>query len=526
MFEQSARFSLLLLITWIISCSSVTKAQTAPAVGTRLTQPRQFGDQLRGEEALMVVPENRTVAGSRNITLHYFRFPARKPSGKPPVFFLPGGPGEAITVAQISQGLQQKRYTKYAEMRAFNENRDIVIVNQRGNSQVPGIQNLPEMWFVQPGKRLEPMSFDQTGQRMSEGFQEAIRICENLQFDLKGYDILHLVDDIEAIRQTHGYDKIAFRGGSFGSQWALAYLQQYPQHVERMLLTGVEPLDYTYDSADGIWKVFQRVEAQVRAAGNIQLPEAGLLGAAKAVITRLEKQPVRVRGQHPRTRKTTEIVIGADDVRFYLRQPILKTAYHSRRMLELWPNLVLELYQEDYQYLAAKIIDDRPEVEDHNLLLTLIDNSLGISDKRLNQLQNEEARRWLGDVNLLYTATKAISPAPTVSDAFRQFKTFETPVLLIHGTLDLATPIENAQELLTFFPHGHLITVEGGTHVANLHAAGADPRLLEYLTDFFNEADPTDAFPRIPAKITLPPLQFQATGEASLFSQLIDRVPE
>ncbi|MCA9021265.1 MAG: alpha/beta fold hydrolase [Planctomycetaceae bacterium] len=522
MLEQSARFTFILLIAWIFSNNSVTLAQTASAVGTLLTQPRQFGDQLRGEEALIVVPENRTVAGSRNITVHYFRFPARKPSGKPPVFFLPGGPGEAITAAQISEGLQQKRYTKYAEMRAFNANRDIVIVNQRGNSHVPGIQNLPRMWFVQPGKRLEPLSFDQRGQRMSEGFQESLRICQNLQFDLKGYDILHLVDDIEAIRQTHGYEQIAFRGSSFGSQWALAYLQQYPQHVDRLLLSGVEPLDFTYDSADGIWHVFQRVEAQVRASGNIPLPEAGLLGAVKAVITRLEKQPIRVRGQHPRSRKTTEIAIGADDVRYYLRQPVLNSRAHSRRMLELWPKLVLELYREDYQYLAAKIIDDRPELEDYNLLLTLIDNSLGISDKRLKKLENEEARRWLGNINLLYTATQAVTPTPTVSDAFRQFKTFETPVLFIHGTLDLATPIENAQEILTWFPNGHLITVEGGTHAANQHAASVDPRFLNYLTDFFNEANPKDAFPRIPARITLPPLQFQATGEPSLFSQLID----
>ncbi|HAH45982.1 alpha/beta fold hydrolase [Gimesia sp.] len=524
MFELRARFSLLLLIAWIGFHSPVTNvhAQSAPAVGSILTQPCQIGAQLRGEVALIVVPENRTAASSRHITVHYIRFPAREPSGQPPVFFLPGGPGEAVTVEQITEGLKQKRYNKYAEMRAYNQFRDVVIVNQRGNSHVPGVQQLPEMWFAQPGKRLEPMSFDKTAQRMSKGFQKTIRICQDLQFDLKGYDIQHLVDDVEAIRLAHGYEQIAFRGGSFGSQWALAYLNQYPQHVERMLLSGVEPLNHTYDSPNGIWNVFEKVEAQARDSTSIKLPEVGLLGALKAVITKLEKEPVRVRGRHPRRGGAAEIVIGADDVRYYLRRPILNSSVHSRRLLELWPKMVLELYQEDYQYLAAKIIDDRPDLTQHPLLLTLVDNSLGITDQRLKLLEKEEAHRWLGDVNLLYTATQAVTPTPTVSDAFRQFKEYETPVLLIHGTLDRSTPIENAQELLIYFPRGHLITVQGGTHAALHHAASFDPRFLEYLTDFFKTTNPTDAFQRIPEKITLPPLQFEANGSPSLFTQLTE----
>jgi len=115
MLVQFARFFLLLIVVGILPSSASTVAQTAPAVGTILTQPCQIGAQLRGEEALMVVPENRTAARSRNITVHYIRFPARDPSGQPPVFFLPGGPGEAVTVAQITEGLQQKRYNKFAE---------------------------------------------------------------------------------------------------------------------------------------------------------------------------------------------------------------------------------------------------------------------------------------------------------------------------------------------------------------------------------------------------------------------------
>ena len=80
--------------------------------------------------------------------------------------------------------------------------------------------------------------------------------------DLAGYDIINMVEDIDDIRKAFGHDKIALRGTSFGSQWSLAYMKQHPEHVERALLAGVEPLDHGY------------------------LPSVGLLGAVKETVER------------------------------------------------------------------------------------------------------------------------------------------------------------------------------------------------------------------------------------------------
>ncbi|KAA0141544.1 alpha/beta hydrolase [Gimesia chilikensis] len=522
--RQVHSYFLQVILTFSL-CSSLPAQRTnhentSPAVGTRLTQTCEFDNQLAGEESLLVVPENRNQSDSRKITIHYFRFPARQPSGKAPVFYLPGGPGDAINSSDIRNGLRRKNYSKYRELLAFNAQHDVIIVNQRGNRKAPGIQGLPRAWVVQPGARLKPMVYQDEGKRVAEGLQLAIQECARLQFDLKGYDILHLIDDVEQIRRVHGYSTICLRGSSFGSQWALGYLQRYPERVDRMVLSGVEPLSHTYDNPTEIWKVFERIEAEVKESGTIELPPEGLLGALKAVLTRMEKQPVRVTGQHPRRGGSTEIVIGADDVRFYLTRPILDAPLYSRRMRELWPHLVLELYREDYQYLAAKIIDDRPEVNRPDLLLALIDHSLGISDQRLRELEQGPARRWLGDVNWLYTATRKSTPTPEVSDAFRELKTSQTPVLMIHGTLDLMTPYENATQLLPAFPRGKLITVQGGTHIACQHAVGVDPQFLGYLTDFMSAAKPADTLKEMPETITLPPLKIQPLQSGSLFQEL------
>lgn len=523
MFLNFSNFKTLIIAVYCLSGVVIAFGQTTlvePAIDTTLVQSRNFQDQLQGSEGVIIVPENREDPSSRMISVHYFRFPARETVGLLPVFFLPGGPGQCITATDIQRGLQQKRYNKIAEIVAFNQNHDVIIVNQRGNNRVPGIHGLPSTWSAKPGKSSEPMSLVKSSQRLEEGLRASLTKCKSLNIDTRGYDILHLVDDVDAIRRVYGYEKIALRGSSFGSQWALAYLKQNPKHVDRMILSGIEPLNHGYDSANGIWNVFKRIEDEARKSKDIKLPDMGLLGAVQTIIARLEEQPVRIRGRHPRKNHAAEIVIGADDFRYYLTRPILDSQMHSRKMLELWPKFVLEVYREDYQYLAAKIIDDRPEYDHRSLLLTLVDNSLGITENRERKLQSESAYRWLGDLNWFYKATRHITPTPVVSDEFRQPIVNQTPVLMIHGTLDLATPIENAEELLPYFPKGHLITVKGGTHAATHHAASIDSNFLKYLSVFMNINDPASAFKQFPNTISLPALQLKNSNDRSLFSEL------
>jgi fermentation-respiration switch protein FrsA (DUF1100 family) len=117
-------------------------------------------------------------------------------------------------------------------------------------------------------------------------------------------------------------------------------------------------------------------------------------------------------------------------------------------------------------------------------------------------------------------AIRGVAPTPEVSDEFRRMAVNQTPVLMIHGTLDLATPIENAEELLKYFPNGRLITVKGGTHAAAHHAASVDAEFLGRLTGFMNADDPTAALEKMPAVISLPPLQAKGATGRSLFEEL------
>ena len=63
------------------------------------------------------------------------------------------------------------------------------------------------------------------------------------------YTTADTVADIEAIRQAGGYEKLVLYGTSYGTKVAEQYAQDYPSHVEALVLdsvvppSGPEPLD-------------------------------------------------------------------------------------------------------------------------------------------------------------------------------------------------------------------------------------------------------------------------------------------
>ncbi len=51
------------------------------------------------------------------------------------------------------------------------------------------------------------------------------------------------VEDIEAIRQAMGYEKLVLYGVSYGTKVALEYAERYPQNVSELVLDSVEPVE-------------------------------------------------------------------------------------------------------------------------------------------------------------------------------------------------------------------------------------------------------------------------------------------
>jgi len=57
------------------------------------------------------------------------------------------------------------------------------------------------------------------------------------------YTTQESVQDIEALRQAGGYEKLVLYGTSYGTKVALEYAERYPQNVEAMVLDSVVPVE-------------------------------------------------------------------------------------------------------------------------------------------------------------------------------------------------------------------------------------------------------------------------------------------
>jgi pimeloyl-ACP methyl ester carboxylesterase len=479
---------------------------------------------LEAERGLLFVPENRADPKSRKIAVHFLRFKAlaAPAAGRAPVFLMAGGPGSDFTFGN--------RWER-EQLRHLRATRDVIYVSQRGNPRAPGLvpaMTLPAM----PLPLDQPGSPEQTRQAQRTAVESALKDWTGKGVDLRGYDILNIVDDLHDLRAALGYDKIVLRGCSFGSQWSLSYLKRWPKTVDRALLSGVEPLDHAYDDPRGLWASMVRLAqlAEADASFSKHVPSGGLIKALQDVLQRLEAKPVTVEIQEPKKKQRVQVTVGADDLREIVRNPNAFARGTRLQSLEHWPRFLAELYAGDYRYLAAKVWEYRTNGEREELILALIDNSLGITAARDAYLRAAPEARWLGDINDFYHNTRDLTPTRKVADDFRADWPIDVPVLLVNGNLDWSTPIENARHLRGFLKQGHLIEVAGGTHCTEMNEVMAQqPALMKKIYSFidadFAAAPASRFFASLPKDAALAPLKFQAPTGPSLYEQWVSATP-
>ncbi|MEO1449724.1 MAG: alpha/beta fold hydrolase [Bacteroidota bacterium] len=514
------KYTILLCLMWGWICHASDHPK--PICLSQPVHINEEGHDFRGTENLLMVPENRNDPNSRLIALHFFHFPAKEKSTLAPVAFLGAGPGEPYAVKHFYESYQGPRAKAWTwELNFVNQKRDLLLINQRGNPESPGLP-IPEFAYRwQNGSLDEPLSIEGRNERRKEAFAKQLAAFAEQGVDARGYDILHFVDDIDAIRTYFGYEKMAFFGNSFGSQWGLAYIRRYPEHVDRAVFSGVEPLDHGYDDPQGVWQVLEQIDAYARKDSTLaaDLPEVSLTEAYKTIIQRLEAEPVKVHIVVEDEACDHILPLGPDDLRKAYMNPF---AWGRVEAIESWPKYITELYDGDYRTLALRS-RGRDSRSGGLIMASLVDNSLGISAKREAKLNQREAQKWLGDINLRFKATRSVSPAAEVSDDFRRMPELDIPILLIHGDMDRSTPYTNALELMESFPNGHLITVERGTHTAKRALILGDSTLAAQVYEFMNvdfeQSTMEDFRTQLPDRFALPTFNFWPIKGETLFDK-------
>lgn len=473
-------FSLFVLL--LIGCGEAAEETAVSSL------PLSECSLVTGRAALcgtLTVPENYDVENGRSIDLNIAVIPARdRPVAADPVFMLAGGPGQAAVEAFPFI------LPLFGDL---NNNRDIVLVDQRGTGQsnpldCPNLRDLP---------------FD-TPEEEAFALLEACRETLAEEHDLTQYITDIAMRDLDNVRDALGYEQINLFGTSYGSRAAMRYMQLYPDRVKTAVLNAItspELVIYLQSPADG-----QR-------ALDLLFARCATDAACQEAFPNFETDFYRILDEldegrdvavaHPQTGEIEQILLTPDG----LMQGIFGLLY-SPDLVSLMPLLISNIAETgDYEPLVAQMIALSGS---SNLYQGMFYAVACSEDTPLIALEEAEAVRGNTQFPLLADDMLTICETWPTSDAglaFREPLNSDIPTLLLSGDADPITPPNYADQVAAGLTNKVEILLPGYGH--DISAIGCVPDLI---TEFIESETPTQLDTSCTTNIVPPPFFITAAG--------------
>jgi pimeloyl-ACP methyl ester carboxylesterase len=325
-------------------CSSAAGAQGASAISPlphfeKTTCSGPLAQDDKAECGILSVPENRSGENSRAIHLPVVILHSRA-SGAPrdAVLFMTGGPGlSSISGAPTSRDV------------IFTEDRDYVVLEQRGAPNAAPALTCPEM----AAPKSEIAAGRLKGALADKALAAAAGSCRNRLVsegaDLAGYTSAETAADIEDLRKALGYDQWDLYGISYSTRLMLTVVRDYPNSVRSMVLDSVLPLEVNFEEASAanmiraLNVVFDQCAVSPGCAhsyGDVRKKFFDLIRRADDTPLTLSIGAQDAGGKPPR-------IGGAEVAR------AVYSALHDLSAIPDLPRIITESYRGDYQLLFA-----------------------------------------------------------------------------------------------------------------------------------------------------------------------------
>jgi pimeloyl-ACP methyl ester carboxylesterase len=429
------------------------------------------------------------------------------------VFLIAGGPGQASAIAfnlaRDGKVLQQ-----------FFPGYDLVAFDDRGTGN-SGPLSCPELAGLatanaQQSAQIVGACGDQLG---------AMRLF---------YGTHDHAEDIEAVRQALGVDKIAVLGVSYGTKLAVAYALAHPDHVERLLLDSVVVPEGPDVFATDTLRAIPNGLASICFGGACRTITRDPGGEVAKLANRLEAHPIAGRVIEPGGRTVRvqldgilllELVVDAD-----LNPGVtaeLPAAVHAA--LAGRPLALLRLFWLDAGSSVVGGSDFDPAIF---AATTCDDGNFPWSpstpvDQRQGPLDAARAALPPGATGLFgLWATQfgtadmcKLWPSPSGGEALAPGPLPNVPVLILSGDRDMRTPTPGALQVAARFPQAHVLVVPGVGH--SVLTADLSQCSSQAVLKWLDGAEPPATCARSP--LLVPPIPPFAASVSS-FSP-IGRVP-
>lgn len=402
--------------------------------------------------------------------LHYVVVPALARRKLPdPVFLLAGGPGQSAI------SLAAQLMPVFARL---NNRRDIVFVDQRGTGRSAPLdcdepREAALADAADPAKQL---------QRLAQCRERLMRLpYVKREADLGFFTTTLAMQDLDAVRQALGAERINLVGASYGTRAALEYQRQFPQAVRRSVLDGVAPPDMVLPvsagadaqaALDALFSACSTESACTRQWPTLRTQWDALLASLPRVVTVADP----LSGRPESFTLSRDLLLGA--VRAPLYVPTLAAGL---------PAAIVAAAEGRFEPLAALagVLSRRGGPQ----LYTGMHFSVICAEDapRIAGAASTPARDFGNGLAPLYEQACANWPRAAVPEAFYKVGAAATPVLLLAGGLDPATPPRHAKRVADALgAQARLVLVPHAGH--GLLGSGCVPDLLYRFVDARDEA--------------------------------------
>ena len=405
------------------------------------------GKPVAAEWGRLIVPENRSQSGGNLIELPFVRFKTTAIEKGTPTFSLAGGPGDEPL------GYLTDMLPFVSALQAVG---DLIIPEPRGVGHARPCLTCPGSYHLPLDK---PLDYDTLVKTEREYMINCANFWREQGIDFSGYNVREMAADIDAIRQALGYDKINLFGGSFGSHHGLAVLRYHEEHIERAVLSSIEGPDHTIKLPSNIQRDLEQLAAMVKADPQLNRAIPDFLKLIETVLGRLEREPVTVEVEDPETGGTVSVTVGALDLR-----AATAGGLRSVPFFEALPARYHAMDQGDFSWLAELALAHRRNRRS-GLMPALVDCASGATAERRAKIEREADQTLLGGIinGALFDYCDDLGGID-LTDDFRADLYSEVPTLLVSGTLDVRTPVSNAEEVLQGLVNGQQLILENISH--------------------------------------------------------------
>jgi pimeloyl-ACP methyl ester carboxylesterase len=426
------------------------------------------GVTIAAQKGTLTVLQDRTRPEAGEVHLPFLRLPSTAPQPGAPILYLAGGPGDSAVEA-----LRGPLFSFLAGLRGLG---DVLALDARGAGGSSPSLMCRESWQLPTEAPLDlgaalAMALERS--RSCAAFLRASGI------DLSAFQVHSAADDIADLARALQIERFRLVAVSYGTRLALEVMRRHPEVVESAALFGVQ------GPGQGL-RLPARTQSRLAQmpAPWAPSPEPGgaatLLAGIEATLARLDQQPARALAPEGPRGDTRPLVIGRGDLQLYASRRL-----NRAEDLEALARSFSSFARGDFQAAAGDLLRQRKGWLGRATPF-LYQCASNVPAERRERVESEGASAALG--RLLDFPLPEICAAwqvPALPASEEEPVRSGKPVLLVSGTLDLRTPIEDAREVAAGLPQSQLLVLRGAGHGLDLFLAS--PRILEITQRFLRQ---------------------------------------